>query len=104
MVVCDHNCFNCKYPDCICEDKPSEDIDQFALTPEQLKKKESMKRWSDHGKVWKKNHKAEAKAYHHQYYMARREKLIARQQKYRANKKTASRRQSESGAVENKSI
>ena len=106
--ICNRDCLNCIYPDCILDADPSadeiRDLDlierHFLTTPRQRKKAE----WD---KAYRKAHPdriAKAKrahyernrekiaAYHREHYRQNRERILEQQKAYRARKKAEAER------------
>lgn len=99
--VCNKDCFNCPYEDCILDDLDLEDyeeldkIDQNIMTSDVnddwiAKKREYQKnyyqnnkaRMLEKSKAWHEAHKAEMKAYKQAYYQAHKEEIKLKQRKY----------------------
>ena len=73
MSVCDKNCFECRFPDCICDEMDAEDwratreMDEYAI-PKTAKQEKIA-------------------AYHKAYYEANREAIAAKKKARRCQKK-----------------
>ena len=101
--ICNRDCLNCIYPDCILDAEPdAEELcklrqteQQFLMTPKQRKQAE----WN---RVYRKAHpdriakgkrahyernREKIAAYHREHYRQNRERILAQQKAYRARKK-----------------
>ena len=94
MNICDHDCFHCKFDDCICDDMTQDDYAEarerdFALTRTAEQKKIAAKQ-----KAYREANRDEIAAYQKAYYEANRDEIAAKQKAYReANRDEIAARQ-----------
>lgn len=108
-MICARDCFNCPFPDCVCDEETQADIDAAERRDEQI-----MAGWSKHEKILRQQreyrrknrdhaiaasrayyatHKEYVKEKHAEWYRANREQILAQQKAYRdANKEKISAR------------
>lgn len=96
-MECNRDCFNCKYPDCICDDLDVMDYDESAKRDKEisreitnneyyLKNREKRLAYQKEyyqnnkekcvmrNKAWRKNNADKVKEYKHKYYLAHKDK------------------------------
>lgn len=81
-MICDHNCFACKYDDCICDEDANwqERVEGNALDSVTKSKLTDAQRRAN--KKYRESHREEINAYAREYYRRHREERIAYQSAY----------------------
>lgn len=80
-MVCDKNCENCKYEDCICESTDYSDIDTSTLDLETGKQRAIEKGTYS---IWKYNHSEKCKENQKRYRQSEKGKAVARRKREKA--------------------
>lgn len=123
-MVCNRDCFNCPYPDCICDEETQEDIDAAERRDETIQTgwSRAEKKYRQQ-KRYRETHREQARAASHAHYAANRdyyrekhaewykankERILAQQREYRkahaaeisARKKEQYRKKKEAAQVQ----
>ena len=93
--MCDRDCFNCKYDDCICEEVTAEDLAGLkkaeivaGLRAEEPDEYEEIRRKkNEYQKAYYHRHKEQYKKYKAEYYRKNKERIMAYQKEYYEKKR-----------------
>ena len=66
-MICNRDCFNCKFTDCIRGDHTGRRMSE-----------EAKRKWAAYMKQYRAEHKEKLREYHRKYYLAHRETILAR--------------------------
>ena len=83
-MVCDKDCFHCKYPDCVLDDLDLEDYRQGRELDKQLRYPPLGRKKAAYMRAYYAAHKEEKAAYMRAYRAAHKEELAAYNRAYRA--------------------
>ena len=89
MSSCNHDCFNCPYPDCIVDDVTAEEYRELSRIERELIRPKSRKKLAIAAKqreYYEANRESIA-AKQREYYEANRESIAAKQREYREAKR-----------------
>ena len=87
MQACDHDCFNCRYDDCICDDMTLDDYADARDRDYDLTHTTKQKEIAAKKKAYYEANRDEIAAYQKAYYEANRDEIAAKQKMIRALRK-----------------
>ena len=101
VPVCDKDCFNCSYDDCILDDLDYDDYKELAAIDKELVRTPEKTKLAAQQRAYREANKEKLAAQQRAYYQANKEKLAARQRAYyQANKEKLAAQQRDFVGVE----
>lgn len=83
--MCDKDCFNCHYTDCIAEKMTLEEMQEQDNIDKQLERKAELEKDIDYRRRWELNNYERARANKHRHYVEHKAEYQARFKAYREN-------------------